>query len=182
MHQQSLAFLRLYYGTTLNLHGKKYIRGGSRQRVIHSHQCDEKTPSVLEARDLLHCNTCLKDSISCHLKTILILSFPSQLKPEISVNAVRAAGRCCTEHRGKTILCPLDFTPLGRKVSYFGMLDSNTNKSYLYTPFRCLDKEEKHVTKSWEQVRVCIWARKAQGMALLATDVVGPTGWLVSAS
>lgn len=116
------------------------------------------------------------------MKTILTLSFPSQLKLEISVNAVRAAGRCYTKHRRKTIPCPLDFTPLGRKVTYFRMLDTSTNKSYLSTPFCCLDKEAKHVTKSWEQVRVCIWARKAQGMALLAADAVGPTGWVASAS
>lgn len=81
-------------------------------------------------------------------------------------------------NRERTNSCPLDFTPWGRRVSYFRMLDTNTNKIYLSTPFCSLDKEEKHVTESWEQVRVYIWARKAQGMALLA---VGPRGWVTNA-
>lgn len=88
-------------------------------------------------------------SISCHMKTIFTLSFPSQLKLKVSVNAVRAAGRCCIKHRRK-IPMSLDFTPLGRGVSYFRMLDTSTNKIYLSIPFCSLDKEEKYVTESWE--------------------------------
>lgn len=72
--------------------------------------------------------------------------------------------------------CPLDFTSLDKGVSYFWMLDISTNKIYPSIPFCSLDKEEKHVTESWEWVKVYIWARKAHGMALLANDAVGPTG------
>lgn len=84
--------------------------------------------------------------LTWHRKATLALSFSSQLRLEISVDAAR----CCTKHR-RTIPCPLDFTPLGRRVSYFRILDTSSKNIYLSLPFCSLDKEEKHVTESWDK-------------------------------